>query len=55
MSEPVFSVEMNNGKPLVVCTIGAHRGTARILSDGEAKARERAEEQARAMYEAAQT
>lgn len=53
MSDPVFTTETVNGRPLIVCTIGAQRGAARIHSDGEQKARERAEAQARAKRAAA--
>lgn len=48
--DPHFSTEQNGGRPLVVCMIGQHRGTARIHSDGEDKARERAEAQALALW-----
>jgi hypothetical protein len=49
--EAVFTEETVRGKPLIVCTIGEHRGTARLLSDGLEAAKGRAETQARGKAE----
>ncbi len=52
--EPVFEVRTVSGKPLVICTLGEHVGSARIFSKGEDDARSRAEQQARAKKAAAE-
>lgn len=44
---PVFETRQVGGRPLIVCTYMGETGAARVFSDGEAEARQRAENQVR--------
>ena len=53
--EPVYAVTKTGDRELVTCTIGEHKGAARIFSGGLEEAKDRAKIQALAKWMKAQT
>lgn len=53
--EPIYAVTKSGDRELVTCTIGEHKGAARIFSAGLEEAKDRAKIQALAKWMKAQT
>lgn len=52
--EPIYAVTKSGDRELVTCTIGEHKGAARVFSAGLDEAKDRAKVQALAKWAKAQ-